>query len=398
MSISSATRKAGPYSCNGATVAFPFSFKVFAAGDVRVVLTEAAGIESDLTIAMNYSVAINADQDANPGGTVTTVATYATGYLITLTSQVQNLQPVTLTNQGGFYPKVINDALDRLTILVQQVAEQVGRAVKVGISSATSPDQLIATLLTAVANALTYSGNASSSATAAANSAASAAASAAAAIATPVAAPIHAAPSAALVDADEMGFWDSVSLGLSKVTWANVKATLKTYLDTLYAAKGSNTDITSLTPSSPGTINNMAIGGGTPLAGAFTTLTANGGIQSTSPSALIGYGTGSGGMVTQTTSKSTAVTLNKPGGQIVMNNAALASGVAVTFQLNNSLISPSDMVDVVVSDSVATAGSYEVWSSDARAGNCQITLRNISAGSLSNAVVLQFGVRKGVTV
>lgn len=176
MSISSSTRKAGPYSCNGATVAFPFAFKVFAAADVRVVLTDADEAESDLVLGTNYTVALNADQDANPGGTVTTTTAYVSGYLITLTSQVQNLQPVTLTNQGGFYPKVINAALDRLTILVQQVVEQVGRAVKTPISSGLTPDQLIADLYAVEANA----GN---SATAAANSAANAAASAAAAAA-----------------------------------------------------------------------------------------------------------------------------------------------------------------------------------------------------------------------
>ena len=178
MSISSSNRKAGPFACNGAMVAFPFSFKVFTTADVRVVLTDSNSIESDLALGTNYTVALNADQDTNPGGTVTTTATYATGYKITLTSQVQNLQPVTLTNQGGFYPKVINDALDRLTIMAQQLAEQVGRAVKTSISSGTSPDSLISTLLTAVSNALTYSNNASSSATAAANSATAASGSA----------------------------------------------------------------------------------------------------------------------------------------------------------------------------------------------------------------------------
>jgi hypothetical protein len=177
MSISSTNRKAGPYACNGATVAFPFAFKVFAADDVRVVLTDADDAESDLALGTNYTVALNADQDANPGGTVTTVATYTTGYLITLTSKLENLQPVTLTNQGGFYPKVINNALDRLTIMVQQVFEQVGRAVKTPISSGLTPDQLIADLYAVEANA-------GSSATAAANSAANAAASAAAAAAT----------------------------------------------------------------------------------------------------------------------------------------------------------------------------------------------------------------------
>ena len=183
MTISSDNRKAGPYICNGVTTAFPFDFKVFSSADVRVVLADASGAESDLVLGTHYAVALNADQDANPGGTVTTTAAYATGYTLTLTSGLQNLQPVTLTNNGGFYPTVINNALDRLTILVQQLAEQVSRAVKVSISSATAPDSLIASLLTAVSSALTYSNNASASATAAASSASAAAASVASSIA-----------------------------------------------------------------------------------------------------------------------------------------------------------------------------------------------------------------------
>jgi hypothetical protein len=50
------------------------------------------------------------------------------------------------------------------------------------------------------------------------------------------------------VDADVIGISDSAASSvLKKLTWANIKATLKTYLDTLYAGKGSNTDITGTT-------------------------------------------------------------------------------------------------------------------------------------------------------
>jgi len=68
-----------------------------------------------------------------------------------------------------------------------------------------------------------------------------------------VAPAIHAAPSKATpVDADELGIWDSVGLVLNKVTWANIKATLKTYFDTVYAAlAGSSTQTFSVaTPTS----------------------------------------------------------------------------------------------------------------------------------------------------
>jgi hypothetical protein len=55
-----------------------------------------------------------------------------------------------------------------------------------------------------------------------------------------VGAAIHEAPASAVTDSDEFGFWEDVSNALRKITWANIKAALKTYFDTLYAvtAKG----------------------------------------------------------------------------------------------------------------------------------------------------------------
>lgn len=172
MTISSEVRKAGPYAGNDVTTSFPFAFKVFSADDMVVVMTDPAGVEAELTgSGTDYSVSLNADQDTSPGGTVEKNSALATGYLLTITSSVPNLQPLDITNQGGFYPKVINNALDRLTILLQQVAEQVGRAVKTNISSAQTPDEMLADIDASVALASSYATASSGSATAAAVSA-----------------------------------------------------------------------------------------------------------------------------------------------------------------------------------------------------------------------------------
>ena len=137
MSISNTNRKAGPFDGNGTASSFPFYFKVFEATDLLVVLLNiATNVETELQITANYTVSLNANQDATPGGTVTLVSgALASGYKLTITSNIGNLQPTNLTNQGGFYPDVVEDALDRATIQIQQNAVTLDRSIKVPLSS-----------------------------------------------------------------------------------------------------------------------------------------------------------------------------------------------------------------------------------------------------------------------
>jgi hypothetical protein len=131
---------------------------------------------------------------------------------------------------------------------------------------------------------------------------------------------------------------------------------------------------------SGGTVDNSPIGATTPSSVAGTTVYA---------STEIGYAAGAQGAVTQLTSKSTGVTLNKSAGQITMDAASLAATTNVTFTLTNSVLSAKDVLILNVSGA-ATAGAYNCWVSSMAAGSATITLRNISGGSLSEAVVLNF--------
>ena len=105
----------------------------------------------------------------------------------------------------------------------------------------------------------------------------------------------------------------------------------------------------------------------------------------------LGYTAEASGTVTQLTSKSTGVTLNKSAGQITMNNAELANATNVTFTLTNSVISAKDVVVLSVAAG-ATSGAYNCWISSKGTGSCTITLRNLSGGALSEAVVINFAV------
>jgi len=111
---------------------------------------------------------------------------------------------------------------------------------------------------------------------------------------------------------------------------------------------------------------------------------------------VFGYSTGAGGTVTQATSKATAVTLNKLTGEITLNAAALAAATVVTFVLNNSTAAAGDML-LVSHHSGGTVGPYLLNGRVTGAGVCSVSVRNTSAGSLSEAIVVKFAVIKAAT-
>lgn len=121
MSINTSTRTAGPYTGTGSVSSYPFAFKVFEDSDLLVVNVDGAGVQSTLTLSTDYTVTLNSDQDAAPGGVVSLIVALPSGHQLTITSNIAIRQPVTLSNGGGFFPKVIEGALDRLTILLQQL-------------------------------------------------------------------------------------------------------------------------------------------------------------------------------------------------------------------------------------------------------------------------------------
>jgi len=115
-----------------------------------------------------------------------------------------------------------------------------------------------------------------------------------------------------------------------------------------------------------------------------------------STSGQLGYNTGSStatpASVTQATSKSTGVTINASAGQIVTNNAALAAGAEVAFVVTNNLVTPYDIPIVALASGAATAGTYLLTIAAVSNGSFTVVISNASAGSLSEALTLNFGI------
>jgi len=154
----------------------------------------------------------------------------------------------------------------------------------------------------------------------------------------------------------------------------------------------------SLTDPADGTFvwsvagNNSSGSGASAPVTPFLKFDTAGNVLAVSGTGLLGYGAGSGGTVVQSTSKSTAVTLNKPSGQITMSSAALAGGAEVFFQVNNSLVSPTDSVQVNLN---YNSQNYVVRRYYVGAGIFNVAVKNTSAGSLSEPIVIDFSIMKG---
>lgn len=116
MTIASATVR-NDYTGNGSTDTFAYTFKAVAASDLRVILTDTAGVETVQTITTHYSVT---GVGSASGGNVVFVTPPTDQYLVSIISNMPRTQTTDLANESGFYQERIEAALDRAVRIAQQ--------------------------------------------------------------------------------------------------------------------------------------------------------------------------------------------------------------------------------------------------------------------------------------
>lgn len=140
MTVATSTNKAGPYSTNGSTTQFPFSFLVFQESDIVVYKTNISTMEiNTLTLNTDYTVS---GVDNTAGGYVQISPALATGYKITILRKLNIVQDADLSNQGGWFPNVHEKVFDKLTMVQQQQQEELDRTLKVGVGEDIPADYL----------------------------------------------------------------------------------------------------------------------------------------------------------------------------------------------------------------------------------------------------------------
>ena len=193
MTISSTTTKVS-YAGNGSTTVFAYTFKIFAAADLEVIVRSSTGTETTKTLTTHYTVS-GAGSDG--GGSVTFLTAPASGETVVIRRNLALTQGTDYVENDPFPADSHEDALDRLTMISQGIQEELTRSLRIPVTDPTSIDMTLPVKATRATKALGFdsagdpvvstltlaqieagSTDAAASATAAANSATASASSA----------------------------------------------------------------------------------------------------------------------------------------------------------------------------------------------------------------------------
>ena len=198
---------------------------------------------------------------------------------------------------------------------------------------------------------------------------------------------------------DMVAAWNDVA-----VTFNGIKLDIT---DTASAAASKLIDlqVATVTKFNVTKAGNVTAAGTLDVTGASTltgAVTFKSSAKSDSATAGIGYATGAGGTVTQLTSRTTGVTLDKICGEIVLVAGTITAHQADDFVLTNSTIAATDVVVVNIKSGLAagTAKYYKVTVIAVGAGQCTISVGNIDNSTIpasgTDTPVLSFAVIKAV--
>jgi len=122
MTVSTSTNKVS-YACNGSVVEFNIPYKFFITGEVYAILEDDTTLaQTDLVEGVDYNISTD-NPDFDEGATLTTVPTYAAGNTIIIYRELPYVQETDYQEGDAFPAEAHEDALDYLTMLIQQMIE-----------------------------------------------------------------------------------------------------------------------------------------------------------------------------------------------------------------------------------------------------------------------------------
>jgi hypothetical protein len=133
MTVSSTTVK-NSYSGNGSNDTFVYGFKIFADTDLEVIIRSATGTETIKTLTTHYTV--TGAGSASGGNVVFTAGNIPTGTeTVVVRREVPQTQAIDYIANDPFPAESHEEGLDRATMTIQQLQEEVNRSIKLSATN-----------------------------------------------------------------------------------------------------------------------------------------------------------------------------------------------------------------------------------------------------------------------
>ena len=126
MTVETLATISGPYTADGAQTSWPFTFRVDAPAQVRIITESPAGVRA-VIVPDTVTVVLT----PTPGGNVTRATPVPYGFKVWVARETPATQTTSFKNQAEFFPEKHERAFDKLTLAVQEVREDVERSVRI---------------------------------------------------------------------------------------------------------------------------------------------------------------------------------------------------------------------------------------------------------------------------
>jgi hypothetical protein len=136
MTIATSVSRSGPYAGAGQTGPFVIGFRFLENAHLLVVKTDSSGTEATLILTTDYTVT---GAGAESGGVLTLIVALSVGYTLTIQRDVPVTQLADYTQSDSFPAQSHEDALDKLTMISQQLDDSVRRSLRVPEVGTTLP-------------------------------------------------------------------------------------------------------------------------------------------------------------------------------------------------------------------------------------------------------------------
>ncbi len=125
------------YAGDNSTTQFTYTFPIHSSSELKVILRSSAGVETVQTLNSDYTI-----NDTGTGGTVTFTSAPASGVSIVLIRDTNQTQEVDYLANDPFPADTHEGALDKLTLLTQELQEEIDRSIKVSRTAPITNSQI----------------------------------------------------------------------------------------------------------------------------------------------------------------------------------------------------------------------------------------------------------------